>query len=515
MSRDPMPMDWDDARIAAAFRARFDVEPAPGLMARVLAELTRLPRSRPRFVFARRSTFAFMAVALALVLVLVGVQTGVLPWLPSKSPVPRPSVTARPTSTPEPFPSQVLVKATGATLPVGSVADAITVRDGGVNSQELAIGGWYVFNVVPCPKLTGVTDPLEGCPLDFAWLMTDPEQLATGGAGAGAFRQPSGPAIHPVIGFTGPDLEYLMGAYTDPVHVVFVGHFDDAPLAKDCSAAGHQACLDRFIVDEVPWPSGPIARTTPTTVADLPVESVQDAIAANQGDEIAVAGWYQGTVQPLNCPRSWMVVVFQGCTKPFQFLMQDPETILAPPQSIHPPSGPGFGVTFDGFDSPINPGLFNDPNAPAQPTQVVLIGHFHDRRAQICTADIRTACGQQFMVDAIAWLSGRPITVPQDLTPRNGDVPTLAVAQQQAEQGLAAAHPQYAIVNTVGIGGDHAFELEPGIADDKSVDFSGAILFIHAYDNGTPGIKPPAIFAIDPGGAVFTDDGSGWASASP
>lgn len=518
MSRDSIPVDWDDARIAAAFGARFDVEPSPVLAARIVAEVSRLPRSRPRWPFARRSTFAVIAAAALLAVALVGVQTGVLPWLPSKSPAPtgHPNATSLSTSTPEPFPTHVQVKATGTTLPVVSISDAIAIRDGGVNSDELAIGGWYVFNVVPCPKSSGVTDLLEGCPLDFAWLMTDPEQLTTGVTGAGSFRQPSGPAIHPVVGFNGPGMQYLMGAYPDPVHVVFVGHFDDALLAKDCSAAGHQACLDRFIVDDVPWPSGPIARTTPTRVADLTVKSVSEALAAGDGEEMAVAGWYQGAPEPLNCPRSWLYVVFQGCTKPFQFLMEDPEAILAPPQSINPPSGPGFGVTFDGFDNtPINPGFFNDPNGPAKPTQVILIGHSHDRRAQLCTADVRAACDQQFMIDAIAWISGRSIAVPQDLTPGNGDVPALTTAQQQAEYGFAAAHPPLAIINTVGIGGDHAFELEPGIADDKSVDFSGAIVFIHAYDNGTPNIKPPAIFAIDPSGTVFTDGGTGWTLAAP
>jgi len=527
VSRDPMPMDWDDARITAAFHARFDVEPAPTLAARIVAELS--PKRRPRWAFARRSSFAIVAVAFALVLVVVGVQTGVLPWLPqsasptlapSGQPTSTPAITSSPSSTPEPFPTQVKVKATGATLPVDAVADAITVRDGGVDSRELAVGGWYVFNVVPCPKTPNEASLLEECVLDFAWLMTAPEQLATGGTGQGSFREPSGPAIHAVIAYArDPAANSLFGSLADPVHVVFLGHFDD-PDALKCSATMRQACADRFVVDELAWPSGPIARPTPTSVAGLTVESVPDALAArDQGGELAVTGWYQGALPQLTCPREWSYVVLQGCTKPYQFLMADPEAILEPTNGggpgIHPPSGPGFGVTFDGFDSPTNPGHFNNPDGPTPPTQVVLIGHFHDRRAQICTDDIRTACDQQFMVDAVAWLGGFAPKVPFDVDLRDGSVPAPSGPQLQAIRGFAAGHPQYVILNTVEIGGDHAFELEPGITGDKSIDFAGVIWFVHAYDNGTPSSKTPAIFAIDPSGAAFTDGCSGWGPAGP
>jgi hypothetical protein len=515
MSRDPMPMDWDDARIAAAFRARFEVEPATSLAALIVAALPR--RQRQRWALPRRSSFAFAAAAFALVLVLVGVQTGVLPWLPqstspapapSRSPSASPSVTARPSSTPEPFPTQVTVNATGATLPVVSVSDAITVRDGGVNSEELAVGGWYEFNVVPCPLTHGELTPLEDCVLDFAWLMAAPEQLATTDpTGAGAFRGPAGPAIHPVL--LGRAVQFMLGAYPDPVHVVFVGHFDD-PLAARCGRSNQQHCADQFMVDELGWPSGPIARTVPGKVADLPVQSVADAMNAHDGQERAVAGWYQGSFQPLNCPRTWTYVVLDGCTAPYQYLMQDPEAILVGTEGIRAPSGPGFGLTFDGFDkNPMNPGI-QGPDGPSLPTQVIVIGHFMDRRVQLCPTEVRASCAHQFIVDAIGWDSGQTRKVPWDFDLRDGPNPPAAATQIQVEQGFVATQLGYAILNTVKMPGDRAFELEPGITDAPGIDLSGMVWFIHAYSHGTPSVETPAIFAIDAQGTVYTDGGGGW-----
>ena len=135
-----------------------------------------------------------------------------------------------------------------------TVDEAVGVRDAADSPAELAVGGWYVRNIVPCPPLPSAQVPLEDCMNDFTWLMANPEQLAVlASDGSGSVQAPTGPAISLVLG------ERVAPQTSAPVFSLAIGHFRDAGAA-DCPPGGRAlACERRFVVDiilELPAPAG-------------------------------------------------------------------------------------------------------------------------------------------------------------------------------------------------------------------------------------------------------------------
>jgi len=125
-----------------------------------------------------------------------------------------------------------------------SVEEAIGFRDETASSAELAVGGWFEENPVPCPQVVDAQQPLEDCIWNFTWLMRDPEPLSvTASDGSGSIRRPSGPAISLVVdGVSGPTIGQL-------AYVLAVGHFRD-PRSATCPAGDRRtACEQRFVVD--------------------------------------------------------------------------------------------------------------------------------------------------------------------------------------------------------------------------------------------------------------------------
>ena len=61
-------------------------------------------------------------------------------------------------------------------MPITTVADAIAVRDAGIDDREIAIRGWYTpfYPLRACGRFTDKNplSPLQmGCPERFLWLM--------------------------------------------------------------------------------------------------------------------------------------------------------------------------------------------------------------------------------------------------------------------------------------------------------------------------------------------------------
>lgn len=138
-------------------------------------------------------------------------------------------------------------------LPVRSVVEALSLRDAG-SPDRIAVFGWGVRFLVPCPMAPDAFQPLEDCVYHFTWLMAGPEDLWTANPdGSSTLHPPVGPAFNLTDG--PPEA----GA---PQAIVFIGRFHD-PRAALCPAGDRRAACDRlFIVEGTFW-TGPVASPQP------------------------------------------------------------------------------------------------------------------------------------------------------------------------------------------------------------------------------------------------------------
>jgi hypothetical protein len=422
--------EWSDERLAAAFGMRFGDDPPNGLTDRIHLELARThaPRAGERRWLPaelgrwRRSPLGSL-VALGILVVAVSIL-----WLGTPrttapgTPAPDPSTITRASAPPgQPWPAAITVPGSDRPQPVLSVAEAIEIRDAGT-SREIAVGGWFTSNPVPCPGSDVDMRSLEDCAIDYTWLMASPEDLRLEGLGnetsSGLYviRDPIGPAINAVLRYV--DWPEPPGGQVSPV--VFVGHFHDT-RAADCPAGErHDRCEARFVVDEVAWTaSGPNdLAAAPVTVFGLDVIDVSKAISvrdAGSAEELAVAGWYQSPGGlPFACPFQpipGVPFLEPLCEGGFTWLMQDAESLIDRSDtrtSMQPPAGPAVQPVFAG---PNPPSVALPPTGASIPVPVVFVGHFNDRRSSLCTSGqtlraAEAACRSRFVVDAVAWDNG-------------------------------------------------------------------------------------------------------------
>jgi hypothetical protein len=140
-----------------------------------------------------------------------------------------------------------------------SVDEALGVRDNGDAPVELAVGGWYLRETVPClAVLTNAVRPLEDCINGFTWLMANPESLhALNPDGSGSIHPPAGPAFNLAFDVDSPSPEEV------PLYRVLVGHFHDV-RAAGCPDGERRTRCDRvFVVDAVWVVDAPPPTTAP------------------------------------------------------------------------------------------------------------------------------------------------------------------------------------------------------------------------------------------------------------
>lgn len=507
MSSPTLRADWDEARLDAAFRTLFSGAIPPDLGERIHGGLVGV---RPQSTFRLSPLAAGLAAALAIVAVVV-VGSNLPNVGPGRTATPAPVTTPAPTSsapqpsattgsTHVPFPSQVTVGVTNVVLPVISVSDALQIRGRGADSSEIAVSGWFVKNVVPCPERPGATTSLEQCIADFTWLMAAPEQLSTTDAtGAGSVHAPTGPAFN-VSGVFQP----AEPGVAEPV--VLIGHFDDAQAAT-CLPADRRLCADRFVLDQVAWTTGSLPDGVPGYLGDLVVISVNDAIALRESHEsleVAVAGWYQIRAVPF-CGVAPAPVgpILGGCPLLVQYLGADPASIT-PKDALVVPPGPAINVAFDGIPRP------SVEQYGEKPFEAVFIGHFADPRWILCPKDHRAECRGRFVVDAIAWVGGTTASLPVANDEAAGHAVTSS--QQASLDAFLRPSSMTTVISTVTVLGSHVDVLEPGITSSTSIDVSGVVVIVHGYDN----LNNPhgsQTFAIDPAGAVWSS-GPSWLRTS-
>lgn len=227
--------DWDDERLAGAFRVRaIDRSTPPDLIVSAVQLVRDRPSKQPGRGRTMRLTLLACAAAVA---VLVGTM----------------SVTPR-QSGPAATPS------TAVGLPILTVSEAIAVRDRGVDSREVAVAAYLIQPTgVRCGPGLGSKNPtLLACPELFTWLMENPERLVTSTDSGRSIQAPTGPAIRPALLLT-----TVAEAATLPVAVTVLGHFDDRRAAL-CEVSERTACGDTFVVDRIVALNGvsqPVATT--------------------------------------------------------------------------------------------------------------------------------------------------------------------------------------------------------------------------------------------------------------
>lgn len=139
---------------------------------------------------------------------------------------------------------------------------------------------------------------------------------------------------------------------------------------------------------------------------------VRDAGADDR--ELAVRGWFS-PIGPISCtppattpPATRPVSPLEpNCPDQWVVLMDAPESLVTVTDGGFEgrlPTGSFFQIDLDDLDRGWQPGL--PTLGPAEPVEIVVIGHFDDRRSALCPDEVEAACRNRFVVDRVAWVDG-------------------------------------------------------------------------------------------------------------
>lgn len=241
------------------------------------------------------------------------------------------------------------------------------------------------------------------------------------------------------------------------------------PVALLASAAAVAVLVG--IVGVSPRHSGPAA--TPTTVHGMPILSVAEAIAVRDTDptdrEIAVRGHVAPAARVFGCALSLDAArnpIRVDCPGDAQWVVDTPSPLAPIPASL-PPDRVGFPSVLPFVDRSTLDAVTATSTAGERLPEVVLIGHFHDRRGVPALCDVAdpAACAG-FVVDSIVSIDGRlvPSSTVVDLEPMTGEPrrePTWTVAD--VDRLVLAALPQLRVLSRVALPGHRIHELEPAL----------------------------------------------------
>lgn len=193
----------------------------------------------------------------------------------------------------------------------------------------------------------------------------------------------------------------------------------------------------------------------------LTVMTVPEAIAVRDGGvddrEIAVRGWL-GPLPAVPCQpvgRATVNPVQLECPHSYRWLTRDPEQ----PDWTRPPDGPAIQPAFPFLDlSALAP-------APGSVQELVLVGHFDDRRATMCARIDRPACEDVFVVDRIVSVDDRPVESSTVLSLRRLEPGQVQPRRTAAEIDalIAGIAPNLEVASRLAIPGERIFEVEPAL----------------------------------------------------
>lgn len=270
------------------------------------------------------------------------------------------------------------------------------------------------------------------------------------------------------------------------------------------------------LVDLAPGPTA-----APSSVSGIPVVAVERALELRStiGDaEIAVRGWFQSP-PGRSCPPKFDAVppLDPVCVLEIQPLMARPEslvTVVRDGMEGHGPDGPRLDTVWRPLGSewaiPL-PDL-----GPSTPTEVVVLGHFADRRSAWCRP--AQPCLDRFVVDLVAWANGRPVG-PATLEWRDtGDPAPPAV---DLDDLLARIDPGAERLTALAIANRRLPDLEPGLpAGLSDIDSDAMLWWVTALGGAEPGtvrtyliVDPDTVFVSDDtsfGGPISVPPASSW-----
>ena len=418
---------WDDERLAAAYRAAFEVT-APGdledRVASALASDARPGRPGPRWLrWSGASAVAAAAVVMiaAVVLTSNGIPTG----SPAASHAAESATAGAPETPTGGFPSTIF----GAD--VLTVPQAIEVRDqldDSFGEHDIVVAGWYQQPPpIHCQGFaTGTGSSGGDCTVEYQWLLAKPEWLFGTPSQPLTLADPTGPAIRAV--FEDIDMSWASASPVEdlrqgPVPVVFVGHFGVVRGAS-CTEYRIERCRERFVVDQVPWVDGAAYDAVfPSDVDGIPVWSVEETLGRRDAGElrgigVAVGGWYSADPVSISCPM---------VPKPWNLLDRTCSTsrLIA---DIPQLANRGTAILGTGLRPVLAPLWATRLPAEEDLQPVVLVGHFGDPLALSCHLDDLRACAGTLVIDRVAWIDGEPLgpRVP----PPGFVLPQPAVTQQ-------------------------------------------------------------------------------------
>jgi hypothetical protein len=210
--------------------------------------------------------------------------------------------------------------------------------------------------------------------------------------------------------------------------------------------------------------------------------SVSTAIAVRDGGgtndrELAVAG-YLSPMRQLFCAfePAAMNPTQLRCPQSFQWLMERPEilmTVGSDLSAVRSPNGPALHPSFALVDPPDVP---IPPTGAVEPLSVVLIGHFHDRRAALCEPADVASCGATFLVDRVSAVNGQPRGVLTRLRSERFDDATQRQVtetpidlEEDVDRLVYAVAPEAQIQSRLLVTIDQVLGIEPILKNDDVV----------------------------------------------
>jgi hypothetical protein len=201
--------------------------------------------------------------------------------------------------------------------------------------------------------------------------------------------------------------------------------------------------------------------------------SVSEALAIRDSEvnqqEIVVEGFL--SAQPiLPCPfePGPRNPTHLRCSENLQWLMEEPEDLYGTTKpgsnELRPPNGPALHPSFALVDSPVVP--LPEPDNTL-PVPVVLLGHFHDRRARLCDASEREGCEQTFLVDRVVADDGAAKPVA---TRRSTDA-TTTDRESDVDALVAGAAPGAIVVSRQLMTVAEVFAVEPSLKNDQLLPY--------------------------------------------
>jgi hypothetical protein len=233
---------------------------------------------------------------------------------------------------------------------------------------------------------------------------------------------------------------------------------------------------------------GPSAVPSNFATPAVPAQTVSQAIAAmaagglTDTDLLTVGGWLQPMpdLPIMSCPTFMPEYAF-GI--PADLRCGATLLTLSEPEDGQ---GPNFKiVVLDGTSLPEQ--LTHHPSSALQ---AVVVGHVHDRRASLCSTDVRAECEAAFVLDQVAWLDGKGLGPSVGVVSgQYGQPPTLS-GDQVAEAVGKVLQTGSRVVSLTAVNAIDAFQsYSPGLA--PSVDSSHLVWYVRVVGPPPTGLPMP------------------------